>query len=69
VSTEVAGPPMLPLADFDACALDAPIATRTSSRLLRDVELAEKAHKNKSRPRQPTILHPLVEKKMGRLPD
>jgi hypothetical protein len=33
------------------------------------VELAEKAHKNDRRPRQPTILHPLVEKKMGKLPD
>jgi hypothetical protein len=32
------------------------------------VELAEKAHENR-RPRQPTILHPLVEKKMGKLPD
>jgi hypothetical protein len=33
------------------------------------IELAEKAHKDNLRPRQPTILHPLVEKKMGRLPD
>jgi hypothetical protein len=30
---------------------------------------AEKAHENDRRPRQPTILHPLVEKKMGKLPD
>ena len=30
------------------------------------VELAEKAHKNKSRPQEPTILHPLVEKKIGK---
>jgi hypothetical protein len=29
------------------------------------VELAEKAHKDNRRTRQPTILHPLVEKKMG----
>jgi PAS domain-containing protein len=33
------------------------------------IELAEKAHNNNRRPRQPTILHPLVEKKMGKLPD
>ena len=33
------------------------------------VELAEKAHKNNRRPRQPTILHPLIEKKMGKLPE
>jgi hypothetical protein len=33
------------------------------------VELAEKAHKDNRRPRQPTILHPLVEKKMGKFPD
>ncbi len=33
------------------------------------VELAEKAHKNSRRPRQPIILHPLVERKMGKLPD
>jgi hypothetical protein len=33
------------------------------------VELAEKAHENNRRPRHPPILHPLVEKKMGKLPD
>jgi hypothetical protein len=33
------------------------------------VELAEKAHKDNRRPRQPTILHPLVERKMGKFPD
>ena len=33
------------------------------------VELAEKAHEDNRRTRQPTILHPLVEKKMGKLPD
>jgi hypothetical protein len=33
------------------------------------VELSEKARKNNRRPRQPTVLHPLVEKKMGKLPD
>jgi hypothetical protein len=33
------------------------------------VELAEKAHKDSLRPRQPTILHPLVERKMGKFPD
>jgi hypothetical protein len=33
------------------------------------VELAEKAHKDSRRPRQPPILHPLVERKMGKLPD
>ncbi len=31
------------------------------------VALAEKAHKDDRR--EPTILHPLVEKKMGKLPD
>ena len=33
------------------------------------VELAEKASKDNCSTRKPTILHPLVEKKMGRLPD
>jgi hypothetical protein len=33
------------------------------------VELAEKAHKDNRRPRQPTILHPLVERKMGKFSD
>jgi hypothetical protein len=33
------------------------------------VELAEKAHKDNRRPRKPTALHPLVEKKMGKFPD
>jgi hypothetical protein len=33
------------------------------------VELAEKAHKDNRRPRQPTILHPLVERKLGKFPD
>jgi hypothetical protein len=31
------------------------------------VELAEKAHKDNRR--EPTILHPLVEKKLGKLPE
>jgi hypothetical protein len=33
------------------------------------VELAEKAHKDNRRSRQPTILHPLVERKLGKFPD
>jgi hypothetical protein len=33
------------------------------------VELADKAHEDSRRPRRPTILHPLVEKKLGGLPD
>jgi hypothetical protein len=33
------------------------------------VELAEKAHTDHRRPRQPNVLHPLVEKKMGKFPD
>jgi hypothetical protein len=33
------------------------------------VELADKAHKDNPPPRQPTILHPLVERKMGKLAD
>jgi hypothetical protein len=33
------------------------------------VELAEKAHKDNRRLRQPTILHPLIEKKMGKFSD
>jgi hypothetical protein len=33
------------------------------------VDLAEKAHEDTRRPRRPTILHPLVQKKMGVLPD
>jgi hypothetical protein len=33
------------------------------------VELAEKAHEDNRRTRQPTILHPLVERKMGKLPE
>jgi hypothetical protein len=33
------------------------------------VGLADKAHEDMRRPRRPTILHPLVQKKMGRLPD
>jgi hypothetical protein len=33
------------------------------------VELAKKAHKDNPRPRKPTILDPLVERKMGKLPD
>jgi hypothetical protein len=31
------------------------------------VDLAEKAHENTRRPRRPTILHPLVQKKLGGL--
>jgi hypothetical protein len=30
------------------------------------VELAEKAHEDNRRPRQPTILHPLIERKLGK---
>jgi hypothetical protein len=33
------------------------------------VDLAEKAHEAARRPRRPTILHPLVQKKLGGLPD
>jgi hypothetical protein len=33
------------------------------------VELAERAHQDVRRPRRPTLLHPLVQKKMGKLPD
>jgi hypothetical protein len=33
------------------------------------VDLAEKAHENTRRPRRPIILHPLVQKKLGGLPD
>jgi hypothetical protein len=33
------------------------------------VELAGKAHEDTQRPRRPTILHPLVQKKLGDLPD
>jgi hypothetical protein len=33
------------------------------------VELAGKAHEDNRRTRQPTILHPLVERKMGKFPD
>jgi hypothetical protein len=34
------------------------------------VELADKAHEDNQRPRRPTILHPLVQKKLGGdLPD
>ena len=33
------------------------------------VELADKAHEDTRRPRRPTILHPLVQKKLGDLPD
>jgi hypothetical protein len=33
------------------------------------VDLAEKAHENTRRPRRPTILHPLVQKRLGGLPD
>jgi hypothetical protein len=33
------------------------------------VELAEKAHEDNRRPRQPTILHPLIERKLGKFPD
>jgi hypothetical protein len=33
------------------------------------VELAEKADKDNRRPRQPTILHPLVERKFSKFPD
>jgi hypothetical protein len=33
------------------------------------VSLADKAHEDAQRPRRPTILHPLVQKKMGVLPD
>jgi hypothetical protein len=33
------------------------------------VELAEKADKDNRRPRQPVILHPLIERKFGRFPD
>jgi hypothetical protein len=33
------------------------------------VELAEKAREDNQRPRRPTILHPLVQEKMGKLPE
>jgi hypothetical protein len=33
------------------------------------VDLADKAHEDTLRPRRPTILHPLVQKKLGHLPD
>jgi hypothetical protein len=33
------------------------------------IELAERAHEDNERPRRPTLLHPLVEEKMGKLPD
>jgi hypothetical protein len=33
------------------------------------VELADKAHEDTLRPRRPTILHPLVQEKLGDLPD
>jgi hypothetical protein len=33
------------------------------------VDLAEKTHEAARRPRRPTILHPLVQKKLGELPD
>jgi hypothetical protein len=33
------------------------------------VELAEKAHEDNRRTQQPTILHPLVARKLGKLPD
>jgi hypothetical protein len=33
------------------------------------VELAGKTHEDTQRPRRPTILHPLVQKKLGDLPD
>jgi hypothetical protein len=33
------------------------------------VELAEKAREDNRRPRQPTILHPLIERKLGKFPD
>ena len=33
------------------------------------VELADKAHEDTRRPRRPTVLHPLVQKKLGDLPD
>jgi hypothetical protein len=33
------------------------------------IALAGKAHEDKQRDQEPTILHPLVEKKMGKLPD
>ena len=33
------------------------------------IDLAEKAHEDARRPRRPPILHPLVEKKLGKLPD
>ena len=33
------------------------------------VELADKAHEDNQRPRRPLILHPLVQKKLGELPE
>jgi hypothetical protein len=33
------------------------------------VELADKTEKDSRRPRQPTILHPLVQRKLGKFPD
>jgi hypothetical protein len=33
------------------------------------IELAGKAHEDNQRDTEPTILHPLVQKKMGKLPD
>ena len=33
------------------------------------IELAEKAQEDNKRPRRPTLLHPLVQEKMGKLPD
>jgi hypothetical protein len=33
------------------------------------VELADKANEDSRRPRRPTILHPLVQKQLGSLPD
>jgi hypothetical protein len=33
------------------------------------IELAEKAREDNRRPRRPIILHPLVQKKMGMLPE
>jgi hypothetical protein len=33
------------------------------------VELAEKAHEDNRRTQQPTILHPLVARKLGKLAD
>jgi hypothetical protein len=54
------------------------LAQRTSSsseksRLValaeRWIELAGKAHEDTERPKRPTILHPLVQKKLGDTPD